>query len=118
MTSCSWAAFLSFTRSMLRWMLACGMLAALALSMARRRAKLVSGSAPLRAAMAIMLPSLVNTAPRAASFAPFSRLIVDHFECPDILLISFFLLCYYSSFSSFAPEHQTNETDRGVRSRH
>src|SRR5690349_3669380 len=28
--------------------------------------------------------TLVNTAPRLASLAPFWRLIVDHLECPDI----------------------------------
>src|SRR5579863_9427368 len=83
---------------MLRWMLAVGMLAALALSIARRSAKLVSGSVPSRAAMAMALPSLVKTAPRAASLAPFWRLIVDHLECPLIvrlsLIINFHLLFY------------------------
>jgi hypothetical protein len=29
-------------------------------------------------------------APRAASFAPFCRLIVDHLECPDIFALQFF----------------------------
>src|SRR3954470_19280948 len=65
-------------------MLAEGILAALALSIASRSVKFMSGSAPLRAAIAMALPSLVNTAPRAASLAPFSRLIVLHLLCPDI----------------------------------
>src|SRR5665213_566700 len=72
-------------RSMERWMLAAGMLAALARSIARRKLKFMSGSVPARAAMAMALPSLVNTAPRAASLAPFWRLIVDHLLWPLIL---------------------------------
>src|ERR1700683_494072 len=83
---------------MLRWMLAFGMLAAFARSMASRKLKFMSGSAPERAAIAMAFPSLVNTAPRAASLAPFSRLIVDHLECPLITSFSittFHLLLYH-----------------------
>src|SRR6185503_20510179 len=69
---------------MARSILLMGMFTALALSMAKRRAKLLFGSVPARAAMAMALPILVNTAPRAASLAPFSLLIVDHLLCPLI----------------------------------
>src|SRR3546814_15099245 len=36
------------------------------------------------AAMMISRESFVKIAPRFASVAPFWRLMVDHFECPDI----------------------------------
>ena len=59
------------------------------------RARLVHGQAEpvvgirvaaalARAATQISRATLVKTAPRLASLAPFWRLIVDHFECPDI----------------------------------
>ena len=35
----------------------------------------------------IALASFVNCAPRFWSFAPFWRLIVDHFECPLIIFV-------------------------------
>jgi hypothetical protein len=68
-----------------------GMFSARALSTARRNVKLVEGSAPLRAATWISRASRVNNLPRAASAAPFLRLIVDHFECPDMPLSPHFL---------------------------
>src|SRR6185503_5741121 len=98
---------------MARSMLAVGMLAALALSMAKRSAKLVVGSVPLRAAIAIALPSLVNTAPRAASLAPFSLLIVDHLECPDMFR-SLILLCYFTISGCLFPEDKAHERDGRV----
>src|SRR3989344_1526545 len=78
-------------------MLALGILAALALSTARRKLKFISGSAPLRAATAILLPSLVNTALRAASLAPFCRLIVLHLLCPDIIWFLLYQFAYQPS---------------------
>jgi hypothetical protein len=44
------------------------------------------GSAPPRAATWISRAKRVKILPRAASFAPFLRLMVDHLECPDILV--------------------------------
>ena len=62
-------------------MLSLGMLAARALSTARRRRGFAAGSGPPSlAAVAISRISLVNTLPRRASAAPFFRLIVDHLE--------------------------------------
>src|SRR5688572_28201841 len=88
------AAFLSLTRSIARWMLLLGMFACLAFSIASANAEFISGSVPLRAAIAIWLPILVKIAPRLASFAPFSRLIVDHLLCPDIAVLR--LACCYN----------------------
>src|SRR5260221_11195032 len=66
-------------------MLSMGMLTERALSIARRRRKLPSGSPPPdRAATMISRETRVNTAPRFASLTPFWRLIEDHFEGPDI----------------------------------
>jgi hypothetical protein len=65
-------------------MLALGMFAALAFSIASASAELLAGSVPVRAAIAIWLPNLVNIAPRLASLAPFCLFIVDHLLCPDI----------------------------------
>src|SRR5689334_11359522 len=66
-------------------MLSFGMFSARALSTARRRRKLESASLPpSRAAITISRLSRVKIAPRLASAAPFLRLMVDHFECPDI----------------------------------
>jgi hypothetical protein len=42
------------------------------------------GSVPARAAMAIWLAILVNSAPRLASTTAFWRLVVAHLLCPDI----------------------------------
>ena len=39
---------------------------------------------PVRAATVISRASLVKSCPRLASVAPLARLIVDHFECPDM----------------------------------
>jgi hypothetical protein len=55
-------------------------LAFLAFWTASRSRGLVSGLPPLRAAIEISLINLPNNLPRAASVAPFLRLIVDHFE--------------------------------------
>jgi hypothetical protein len=38
----------------------------------------------MRAAMVISRDTFVNWAARFASVAPLARLIVDHFECPDM----------------------------------
>src|SRR5213593_4107617 len=66
-------------------MLSAGMFTERAFSIARRRRKLPSGSPPpARAAIVISRATFVKTAPRFWSFAPFWRLICDHFECPDI----------------------------------
>ena len=73
-------------------MLATGIFACLAFSIAIAKAEFIVGSVPLRAAIAIWLPILVKTAPRFASFAPFSRLIVDHLLCPDIARTPFTFL--------------------------
>src|SRR5688572_25688483 len=67
-------------------MLSRGMFAALAFSIARRRRALPSGlPPPTRAATVTSRISFVHSWPRAASSAPFLRLIVAHLECPDIL---------------------------------
>ena len=66
-------------------MLLFGMFACFAFSIASASAEFIAGSTPPRAAIAIWLPIFVKTAPRFASFAPFSRLIVDHLLCPDIV---------------------------------
>src|SRR3990172_6220853 len=72
-------------RRMARSMLSLGMFSARALSTARRKRKFESASPPpSRAATAISRASRVKIAPRLASAAPFLRLMVDHFECPDI----------------------------------
>src|SRR3990172_936445 len=74
-------------RLIARSMLSFGMLAARARSTARRKPKFVSGSPPpSRAAMAISRAKRVNMLPRLASLAAFLRLIVDHLECPDMVL--------------------------------
>src|SRR3972149_11583456 len=74
-------------RLIARSMLSFGMLAARARSTARRKPKFVSGSPPpSRAANAISRARRVNRLPRLASLAAFLRLIVDHLECPDMLL--------------------------------
>src|SRR5689334_7172505 len=66
-------------------MLSFGMFSARALSTASRSRKLESASLPpSRAAITISRVSRVKIAPRLASAAPFLRLIVDHFECPDM----------------------------------
>src|SRR3954463_4258701 len=90
---------------MARSMLLVGMLAPLALSIAKRSQTFMLGSMPARAAIAMALPSFVNTAPRAASLAPFSRLIVDHLECPDmrcflsLISVLSYLLVYHVSLA-------------------
>src|SRR3990170_8147212 len=74
-------------RLIARSMLSFGMLPARARSTARRKPKFVSGSPPAsRAANAISRARRVNMLPRLASLAAFLRLIVDHLECPDMLL--------------------------------
>src|SRR5688572_9244417 len=89
-------------RSIDRWILAIGMFAARALSMARRSAKFMSGSAPLFAAKAIALASFVKIAPRLASFTPFWRLIVAHLECPDIpIYLVFYLTIFVTTIVPF-----------------
>src|SRR5262245_13589774 len=66
-------------------MLSLGMFCDFARWTASRSLKFIAGSAPpCLAARMISRESLVKMAPRLASFAPFCRLIVDHFECPDI----------------------------------
>ena len=68
-------------RLIARSMFSLGILAALALSIAIRRLKLVSGFPPFSlAAIVIRLPALVKIAPRLASEAAFCLLIVDHLE--------------------------------------
>src|ERR687891_415368 len=76
---------------MVRAMLSMGILLALALSIASRSRKLVSGSPlpPSRTARAMSRLSLVNSTPRLTSLAPFWRLMVDHLEWPDIGNTSF-----------------------------
>src|SRR5215216_789799 len=70
---------------MARSMLSFGIFSARALSTARRRRKLESGSLPpSRAAITSSRAKRVKTAPRLASATPFLRLIVDHLECPDM----------------------------------
>src|SRR4051812_41845758 len=54
----------------------------------RNRALPLTSPPPLRAAMVISLISLVKVLPRLASSAPFLCLIVCHFECPDITLVT------------------------------
>src|SRR6188768_2387805 len=62
-----------------------GIWSALAADIALRRRALPLGSPPpMRAAIAISRVWRVNTLPRAASTAPFLRLIVAHLECPLI----------------------------------
>src|SRR5690348_4174106 len=71
-------------------MLSAGMFSAFAARMAVRRRGLASGSPPpMRAATVISLIILVKILPRLASSAPFLCLIVAHFECPDIIFLSF-----------------------------
>ena len=53
------------------------------------------GSEPPRAAMAIMLLSLVKAAPRFASSAAFWRFVVSHLLCPDINYSPFARNCFY-----------------------
>src|SRR6187200_3344024 len=75
--------------AMARSMLSLGMFAPRALSIARRSEKLVLASPPpSRAATVMARASLVNSAARFLSAAPFLCLIVDHFECPDMPLAS------------------------------
>ena len=69
---------------MARSMLALGTPAALAFSMAVRSWKLPAGSAPLRAATMISLPSRVNTAPRLESTTALVRFIWAHLLWPAI----------------------------------
>jgi hypothetical protein len=69
---------------MARSMLFAGMLTDFAPAMAVRSRGFMFGSAPARAASVISLMYLVNTFPRAWSVAPFLRLIVAHFEWPDM----------------------------------
>src|SRR3970040_2887573 len=74
-------------RLIARSMLSFGMLAARARSTARRKPKFVSASPPAsRAANAISRARRGNMLPRLAALAAFLRLIVDHLECPDMLL--------------------------------
>src|SRR3970040_1160186 len=74
-------------RLIARSMLSFGMLAARARSTARRKPQFVSASrAARRDDTAISHASRVNMLPRLASLAAFLRLIVDHLECPDMLL--------------------------------
>ncbi|OQB37281.1 MAG: hypothetical protein BWY06_02450 [Candidatus Latescibacteria bacterium ADurb.Bin168] len=62
-----------------------GMLFALAVSIARRNRGFASGlPPPFRAAIEISLISFVKMRPRWASFFPFLRFMVAHFECPDM----------------------------------
>src|SRR5690606_22365938 len=63
-------------------------------SIASASAEFIVGSVPLRAAIAIWLPIFVNIAPRFASLAPFSRLILDHLLCPAIFASQDELYCY------------------------
>src|ERR1700722_17584090 len=86
-------------------MLAVGMLADLAFSIAKRRVKFMVGSAPFRAAIAIALPSLVKSAPLFESVTAFWRLMVAHLECPDILDPCYFAtsICYYLTFLEELP---------------
>jgi hypothetical protein len=67
-------------------MLVEGMLTALAAAIAERSRGFPSGSPPpWRAAFVISLIHLENSLPRAASVAPFLRLIVAHLEWPDMV---------------------------------
>src|SRR4030067_979956 len=66
-------------------MLSLGIFSALAARTAARSLGLALISPPpKRAATIISLMTLVKSFPRLASAAPFFRLIVLHFECPDI----------------------------------
>src|SRR3989338_9204366 len=83
---------------MARSILSTGILFARAFSMAVRRRGFPLGSPPpMRATTVISLMSLENMAPRLASVAPFLRLIVDHLECPDMVLRPFRFL-YHTPF--------------------
>jgi len=63
------------------------MLAILALSIAIRKTKLVTGSAPFSlTAIVIRLEIFVKTADRFASTTALALLVVAHFECPDIVV--------------------------------
>src|SRR6185503_7060803 len=67
-------------------MLSLGICCALASAIALRSRKLPLGSPPpMRAAVTSSRMRRVNTLPRAASVAPFLRLIVAHFEWPLIV---------------------------------
>src|SRR5512137_2473462 len=70
---------------MARSMLSLGMFSALAARIACRRREFPSGSPPPSlAARLISLAILVKILPFLASAAPFFRLMVLHFECPDM----------------------------------
>src|SRR2546428_1415107 len=69
---------------MARSMFSAGMFTDLAPAIAVRSLGLLPGSPPpALAATVISLMYLVKTCPRLASVAPFFRLMVLHFECPD-----------------------------------
>src|SRR5437667_1524005 len=85
---------------MARSMFSFGIFEALALSSASRKRMLASGlPPPSRAATVTSRPRRVNILPRFASRAPFLRLIVAHFECPDIGTPPH--CCYHEQFVSF-----------------
>src|SRR3989344_6889566 len=69
-------------------MLSFGMLAVFAWSIASLNLKVEDGSPlpPSRTAIVTAFANLVKTCPLLASKTPFFLLIVDHFECPDILI--------------------------------
>src|SRR5688572_31335351 len=70
---------------MLRLMVSAGMLAALALSMARRSRGLAPASPPpWRAATMISRMTRVQTLPRFSSWRPLRCWMLAHFECPAI----------------------------------
>src|SRR5690606_16193080 len=70
---------------MARWMLSLGILAAVALSQARRRRGLASGSGPpARAATVISRMILVQSLPRFASWRPLRCWMFAHLLCPAI----------------------------------
>jgi hypothetical protein len=74
---------------MARSMFSLGMLAARALSIARRSRGLPAGSAPpWREAIESSRISWVKSLPRFASEAAFLRLIVAHLEWPDIAALA------------------------------
>src|ERR671937_2748112 len=77
-------------RAIARSMLSFGIDASRAFSIAFRRARFASGSAPpSRAATMIARTSFEKSFPRFASAAPFLCLIELHLLCPDTALLSY-----------------------------
>src|SRR3954469_11879816 len=88
-------------------MLSFGMLSERAFWIASRKRAFASGSGePVRAATVISRASLVKSWPRRAAVAPFSRFVVAHFECPD--MVAFLTIRRLQLFSlPFGMEHAT-----------